>query len=282
MPQSPLQIGASLKRLRASHAALIGRDQELATLRASIQARRSVFVTGPSGVGKTALLHAVYGEWDADRAGFPLFYCAESSTRRCIATHVLVNLLLNRGALRGEYIERRTTVASLSGLRHFVSRQRLPDLKRLMHQNLQGRPACLLLDHADHPDPKVAALLEVWLDSTPLVLVARDAASAGRARWLLSAFEHLEIAPLPAPGLQHLAHAIAAHHVVSLRDGDLRELVQRAAGNPGRLHALLRLAARPEYQGNGAVRWSVVDFHVRISAIIDRSQGWTARSRTPS
>ncbi len=70
MSQSPLQIGAALKRLRTSRPALIGRDQELATLRAFIQARRPVFVSGPSGVGKTALLHAVYGEWDADRAGF--------------------------------------------------------------------------------------------------------------------------------------------------------------------------------------------------------------------
>ncbi len=194
-----------------------------------------------------------------------------------------MNLLLHRGPLRSEYIERRTTVASLSGLRRFVSRQRLPDLTRLMHQNLQGRPACLLLDHADQPDPKVAALLEVWLDNTPVVLVARGAASTGRARWLLSAFEHLEVAPLPALVAQHLAHGVAATLGRSLRDVDLRELAQRAAGNPGRLHALLRLAVRPEYQRNGAVQWNVVDFDARTSALgLGRPQGWTARFRTPS
>ena len=99
MSHSPLQIAASLQHLRCELPILIGREREAAALRAHLRARHSVFVSGPSDVGKSALLQAAYSEWDAEREAFPLFYCAESGTRRGIATHMLVNLFLHRGRL---------------------------------------------------------------------------------------------------------------------------------------------------------------------------------------
>jgi hypothetical protein len=267
MPQSPLQIGTSLERLRAKPPGLTGRDQELATLRASVAAGRSVFVSGPSGVGKTALLHAVYGEWDACRAGFALFYCADSRTRRSIATHVLVNLFLNRGRLNSEYINRRKSVVSLAGLRRFVAQERVSDLKRMMHQNLERDRVGLLLDHLDNPDSRVAALIEVWLETTPLVLAARDADSAGRARWLLSACDHLPVRPLPASASTSLARTVAEGlGGARLSDADLHSAVVLAAGNPGRLQTLLRTAVLPAYRKRDAVQWKLVDLDLRIRA----------------
>jgi hypothetical protein len=247
---------------------LLGRERDVATVRLHLRAQRSVFVTGPVGVGKSALLQTVYATWDREREGFPVFYCAESATRRSIATHVLVNLFLNDGCLESEYIERKKRVASLGSLRRFVTHERLPDLKRMMHQNLHGQPACLLLDHLDDPDPKVASLIEVWLETTPLVIVARSPEHVGRVRWLLSAFEHVELALLPPSTLQCVAQAAAARlRGAHLSEADLDALVDLAAGNPGRLHHLLRAAVRPEYRKNGAVQWKLVDLDERIRAI---------------
>jgi hypothetical protein len=267
MPASPLRIGEHLQQLRAARPQVIGRERELAALQGHLRARHSVFVTGPSGVGKSALLQASYGEWNADREGFPLFYCAESGTRRGIATHMLVNLFLHRGRLESRYIERRKTVASLSGLRRFVADERLADLKRMMHQNLSGDRASLLLDHLDDPDPKVASLIEVWLETTPLVLVARNADAVGRVRWLLSAFECLELLPLAEAALLRMARDMAGKLGAHLREADLHQAVTLAAGNPAQLQRLLHAAARPEYEKHGAVHWKLVQLDQRIRAI---------------
>jgi hypothetical protein len=277
MLHSPLQIASSLQRLRCDPPALIGRARESAVLLAHLRARHSVFVSGPSGVGKSALLQATYSDWSADREGFPLFYCAESNTRRGIATHLLVNLFLHRGRLESQYVERRKTVASLSGLRRFLADERLADLKRMMHQNLEEDHACLLLDHLDYPDPRVASLIEVWLETTPLVLVARNADAVGRVRWLLSAFERLELLPLPEAVLLRLARDMAGKLGAHLREADVHEAVALAAGNPAQLQRLLHAAARPEYQKRGAVQWKVVQLDERIRAIGLGEHGGTGR-----
>jgi AAA ATPase domain len=265
---SPLQIAAQLERLQREPTSLFGRDQQLAMLRLYLRSRRSVFVSGPAGVGKTALLHAVYAAWDKEREGVPVFYCGESATRRGIATHLLVNLFLQRGRLESEFVERRKTVGSLSGLRCFVAHERLPDLQRMMHQNLQGKPACLLLDHLDEPDPKVASLVEVWLETMPLVIVARSPRHVGRARWLLSAFEHVEVPLLsPATLLRIARFAVMGRQQLHLNEPDLHAAVELAAGNPRRLKDLLCVAARAEYRRNGAVQWKLVDLDARIRSI---------------
>jgi energy-coupling factor transporter ATP-binding protein EcfA2 len=276
MPQSPLQIGAALKALSARQPPLIGRDHELATLRASIEAGRSVFVTGPSGIGKTALLDVAYAAANASQAGLPVFYCGESSTRRGIVTHMLVNLFLYRGRLQSEYLNRRNSVDSLAALRRFATQERLPDLKRMMHQNLGRGGACLLLDHLDDPDSRVAALIEVWLETMPLVIVARTAERVGRVRWLLSSFEHLEVPPLRESMLLRLAqNHVACARGLRSQEATIREAVDRAAGNPGRLLQLMQVAGRPEYHRNGAVQWRLIDLDLRIGAIGlgDRARG---------
>ncbi len=267
MPVSPLRIGAHLQQLRGAPPRVIDRERELAAVQGHLRARRALFVSGPSGVGKSALLQTTYSEWNAEREGFPLFYCAESSTRRNIATHVLVNLFLHRGRLESRYVERRKTVASLGGLRRFVAGERLADLKRMMHQNLGGDRTCLLLDHLDDPDPKVASLIEVWLETTPLVLVARHAEAVGRVRWLLSAFDCLELLPLPEAALLRMARDMAGRLGVHLREADVHEAVALATGNPAQLQRLLHAAARPEYQKSGTVQWKLVQLDERIRAI---------------
>ncbi len=66
MSHSPLQIAACLQRLRREPPTLIGRERELAAVQGRLRARRPLFVSGPSGVGKSALLQATYSEWNAD------------------------------------------------------------------------------------------------------------------------------------------------------------------------------------------------------------------------
>lgn len=266
-PRSPLQIAAALTGL-PQLPFLVGRERELVALRAHVRARRPVFMSGPAGMGKTTLLRHVSRACESDALSMPLLYCGESNSRRTIIIHVLVNLFLQRGRLESCYVDRRKTVASPAELRRFLALQRLPDLARMMHQNLDRNGACLVLDHLDAPHPKVASLIEIWLEHAPLVVVARAAERVGRVRWLLSAFEPLELPPLAAASLLRLARdRLAPRRVDALREADIREAVRRCGGNPGRLGALLDAAALPQYRKNGAIQWRLVDLDLRIRAL---------------
>jgi hypothetical protein len=266
--RSPLQTAAELRRLQESPPVLVGRDHELREIRARLLAGRPVFVSGRAGVGKSAVLRVLYGTWTTGNAGMPLYYCAESRTRRSVATCMLVNLLLHRKRLHSEYIGRRKAVASLGALSRFIARERLPDLQRMMHQNLQPGAACVVLDHADHPHAKVASLTELWLETTPLVIVARDAAATGRARRLLSCCDRVEIEPLPKRTLIEMARDVARRRNLPLHDADVQEAAALAEGRPGRLCDLLDAAVKPDYRRHGRVRWSLIhiDLLVRSGA----------------
>jgi hypothetical protein len=94
-PRSPVQIAAHLGQLRSQRPDLTGRGRELAMLRTLILERRPAFVSGPAGVGKTALVQAVCTGWDIERKNLIIYYCGGARARREIATHVLVNELLD-------------------------------------------------------------------------------------------------------------------------------------------------------------------------------------------
>lgn len=237
----------------------------MAAVRAHVRARRPLFVSGPAGVGKSALLHAVYADCAAGEEGAPVFYCGESASRRRLTTHMLVNQFLTRGRLQSSYIERREAIRSLSGLRRFVSREPLADLTRMMQQNLPHGRICLLLDHLHQPARSVASLIEVWLETTPLILVARHPEDLGPARWLLSGFDHLEIAPLDTPTLVRIARQVTARlGGEHLREAELHAAAARARGCPRRLVQILRAAVQPEYRKRGTIQWKLVDIDLRI------------------
>jgi hypothetical protein len=94
-PRSAVQITAHLEQLRRQPPHLIGRGEELVMLRALTLDRRPVFVSGPAGVGKTALVQAVCTGWDIERENVIIYYCGGARAHREIATHVLVTELLD-------------------------------------------------------------------------------------------------------------------------------------------------------------------------------------------
>jgi hypothetical protein len=266
--RSALGIASQLRRCKQAPLRVVGRERELASLREHIRARRSVLLSGPAGFGKTAVLQALYAEWDASRDGVAILYGAESRTPRSLITHLLINLFLDRGRLESQHIQRRRSVASLDELRRFVAHERLPELMRMVHQNLERDRVSLGLDHLDDPHPKVTSMIEAWLETTPLILVARRAEALGRAQWLFPSCARVELAPLDETTLRGIArHFVGGMSSCHLDDVDLDQAARLAAGSPRRLQELLRAAARRDYQERGVVQWRLIELDLRIRAI---------------
>lgn len=264
MTAGAVRIARELRAWRAGTPMLIGRDGELDALAAHLRNGRSVFLSGPAGIGKTALLRTVYAQSGASTGGRTILYCGASGSRRVLAQRLLVSAFVAFARLDSRYIGRRTRIVSPAELEHFLRGATQAELTRMMHQTIAQGPCALLLDHVDHCHARVAAPVELWLERLPLVIVARSADATGRVRWLLSSCERLELGPLAPPASLRLARALAAESAAPIGESAIAAAAVRAAGNPGRLSELMRAAAHPRYQRNGAIRWPLIELDLRI------------------
>jgi len=130
----------------AELAPLIGRDAELAELRALLQKHRLVTVTGPGGIGKTrlaiALGHAVMGDFPGGARLIDLAPLADGSLVEGAAVTAL-GLRLS---------ERAVPVESIAAA-------------------LKDRPTLLLFDNCEHLLASTAALVETLLKRCPAIAV---------------------------------------------------------------------------------------------------------------
>ncbi|WP_327381286.1 AfsR/SARP family transcriptional regulator [Streptomyces sp. NBC_01207] len=164
-PQAPLQPApqAALRTARNAAAGrlpepltrLVGRDADLAAVRALSEHSRLVTLTGPGGVGKTRLavecarLAAARhpdGAWLVELAPLPA-----GATADAVAAAVLRTL-----GVRGP--ERAPSTGG---------REEQPDALRLLVAALRGRGLLLLLDNCEHLSDAVAEVLEAVLPQAP-------------------------------------------------------------------------------------------------------------------
>src|SRR5579875_735600 len=120
---------------------LIGRNREYEAVVRAIQARRLVFLSGPAGVGKSALARAVAA---AAEPSAPVLYVPRARTCAGAAAGIAA-------ARSAEILRRRT-----------------------------GRERAVIFDHVDNPGPRLDALVDLWRERTTVVLIARSEQTLGR------------------------------------------------------------------------------------------------------
>lgn len=219
-PESPL------------HRAIVGREQILRDGLAQLRGGRSVAVSGPSGVGKTALGAAIAQLWDPPRhAGVEpsepsrvfwftvrpglndqlasLMFALGYFLRRCGALNTWRQLVADQGRVQ---IER-----ALGLLRHDLA-------------SLQPRPALFCVDEADlldvevHEHALIVQLLDDLKSVTPLLVIGQ--------RTVLPTDVHIDLAGLDRPQCGELLRA----HGVGALPADLEDSLHHLTrGNPALL-----------------------------------------------
>src|SRR5579883_1588220 len=206
---------------------LIGRNREYEAVVRAIQARRLVFLSGPAGVGKSALARAVAA---AAEPSAPVLYVPRARTCAGAAAGIAAALAApGRTALR--------TGAELRFLRRGAAARSAEILRRRT-----GRERAVIFDHVDNPGPRLDALVDLWRERTTVVLIARSEQTLGRLHRHLYDCERVPLDPLDAA-----AGAAFVHELPSADEA--ARLVRQADGIPGLLHATLRLAARRGHAG---------------------------------
>jgi hypothetical protein len=215
--------------------ALIGRHREYEAVVRAIGRSRLVFVSGPAGVGKSAIARAVAAAADPSA---PVLYVPHARTCAGAAAGIAAAL-----AAPGPAVLR--TRAELRFLRRGAAARSAEILRRRT-----GRERAVIFDHVDNPGPRLDTLVDLWRERTTVVLIARSEEALGRLHRHLYDCERVRVDPLDsAAGAAFVDEVALRFGIEPPPRGEAIRLVRQADGIPGLLHATLQLAARRRHAG---------------------------------
>ncbi|MGL5852245.1 MAG: ATP-binding protein, partial [Phycicoccus sp.] len=191
---------------------LVGRDGDLALVRAALRSSRLVSVVGPGGIGKTRVAHVLAGE-----AQQPRVHVVELVTVRDDA-----DVLSAVGGALGVH-------GSVTGS-SAMTRAQLLDVRGRIVAELDAAPTLLVIDNCEHVLDAVAELVGSLLATTRDLRVL----TTSRAPLGLAAEQAVALSQLDRDdaGALFVARARAARADVLLDPGPVADIVDRLDGLP--------------------------------------------------
>jgi hypothetical protein len=256
-------------------APFFGRAGELSGLHASIARRESLLISGPAGIGKTALvmkalrdlspaivastiyLSGVFGLQDLLRALLRRLYEVEDRALR--------------RQLHAEGVRRGTFKAWLNSLG-------ASQLKGALYRSSEQGEYRVILDHIPPLSHAVAKIVKelVQMRGTPVVLLARGSSQAdvGRVADLYWADENrLLLGPLPGTAARALLECCI--HRFALERFKLEEfrneVLRLSGGVPGNVIKMCALAAQPRYQYGSQIKAKLIHIDCLVNACDPRA-----------
>jgi len=222
------------RRASFSPLPLVGRRKERNALAALFRQGSRALVLGPRGMGKTRLVAEA-----AQAAGVEPLILSSPGPLMELARQLLDQM---SGALPPAASTRRLTSQVLQS--------------RVLRA-LEARPRWIWIEDPAPAGARVARFFErvLWIDGCGLVVCAEDRAQLGRLASLLwDPRTHIVLRPLARADSEALldeAIRVFCLHPRGPLAAFRTQALEAAAGNPGRIVTLCRLAAQPQYWHHG-------------------------------
>ena len=216
-----------------------GRAKYLDQLHRFYADHRHVLVTGPAGIGKTALLRQV-------RQLCPLILCEETSSLRRIC----------------DCLEREL------GWRHY--KLNVIERKNRLIEYLDRRGETLVFDHVAQTPPRVARFMAHLAERIPVWIGCRSALAPdiGHVWEYLAPFERIEMRPLSIEESRALVEAsIEQGHIQADAQEHVPLLHRMSKGNPRLLEELLIELSARHYQMDSLFGRQLLDLDRRIQEL---------------
>ncbi len=258
-------------------APFLDRVTELGRLRRLLRARKSVLLTGAAGAGKSALLAELQRQPEAGGPKLVLTNGEGDPADRL--RQATLSLLQDHGSAKLSAWLGLAKEASLREARAALERKSAAAVRAKLTEALGEGTYALVLDPAGFLSRSFYELLRDMnrATETPLVVSARsahmeDIGHATKFAWPRE--QRLELGPLPPAEAERLWEIETTGWPQQPANQEVfrTHVLTYAAGNPGTILGLLRLARRKEYWAGDQIKAHLltVDFNVRGVAATDR------------
>ena len=261
------EIGFS--RTRQGVTPFFDREQESRRLREAIERRESLLISGPPGIGKTALMAKVCSELPQDVARATLCLSSIDGLRS-----LLGGLLWELYAVGDPTLRRQLHT---EGVRHDTFKAWLHSLitsrlKGALYRSMETGQYWVFLDHLPPLTHAVAKVIRelMWMRNTPVYLVVRGSGTeeAGQAVHLYwGERQRLAVGPLPVvPARQFLEFCIERFGLAQMELDDFGEEILELSGrNPGVIVAMCSLASQSRYHYGSRIKTKLLHIDYLMS-----------------
>lgn len=247
----------------------VDRESEALLLHDAILKRESLLLSGPAGIGKTALILKVLSELPSAMAPY-CFYLSGVEGVQPLLGWLLQRLYeLDDAALRrqlhGEGIRENT-------FKGWLKHQPTGRLKGAVYRSMENGNYWVFLDHLPpltHAEAKIVREL-VWMRRTPVFLLARgpterDIGHVSNIYW--GSRQQVSLDPLPEEaGRELLECCIRKFTLGNLELEDFRKEVLRLSGLlPGTIIRMCHLAQAPKYRFGSRVKTKLIHIDCLMS-----------------
>jgi hypothetical protein len=248
---------------------LLGREAETARLRQAIQNRQGLLISGPAGIGKTALVMKVLTNLPPAAAASTIYLSGVEGLQP------FLRALLRGLAGAGDPTLRRQLRAEGVRTANFPSWLRSLPTSRLrgaVYRSMEGGQYWVFLDHMLPLTYAVAKVVKelVRMRDTPVYLLARgpgegDAGHIANLYW--SDRHRLPLGPLAEKAARELLEwCIGRFGLAPLDlDGFQDELLRLSGHNPGVLIKMCALAGEPRYHYGSQIKLKLI----HIDSLVD-------------
>jgi hypothetical protein len=266
-----LRPGVSPRTEPLADIPLVDRESEALRLHDAILKRESLLLSGPAGIGKTALILKVLSELPSAMARY-CFYLSGVDGVQPLLRWLIRRLYESDDAT----LRRQLHVEGIreNTFKHWLKHQPTSRLKGAVYRSMEKGDYWVFLDHLPpltHAEAKIVREL-VWMRKTPVLLLARgptarDVGHVGNIYW--GGRQQLSLDPLPEQaGRELLECCIRKFTLGNLELEDFREEVLRLSGLvPGTIVRMCDLAQAPKYRFGSRLKTKLIHIDCLMSGV---------------